>query len=211
MRLHRATTRQRSAVTDEEILADLLYPGRRGPMRRRRGRRPARAERSPEDDADAGRSSWQDPLSVAAAGAEMAGIDYMRALAVRRASAAPDRRPDADAAGRGRARAAPSSRASPARSTTTRSASSTAATRRRCSTPRSAAPCTRRSRRRRLHDAQPRGEDGAADNRRDRARPRRGRGRSTAAAARRPRRRSSPTPPAASCSPTATATCMIIG
>ena len=63
----------------------------------------AHAERSPETTRTR-TITWQDPLSVAAAGAQMKGIDYMRAARRRRAAAAPDRGADADAAGRARAR-----------------------------------------------------------------------------------------------------------
>ena len=127
----------------EEILADLLYPGRGSRARSseaaavdaRRARRGPGAGRSPgrtRSESPPPGAGW--PGSTTCARSRPASFRRPRSRVLLRM------RPIEVEPGPGR-----SSRASPARSTTTRSASSTAATRRPCSIRRSAARSTRRS------------------------------------------------------------------
>ena len=167
-------------ITEEEILADLLYPAEAVPARAARVTAADVAldfaARSPEIT----RSrlvTWQDPLRDGR-GRRRAGRDRLHARRRRRrAPAAADRGAPADGRRSRSRRGASPSRASPARSTTTRSEPSTAATRRRCSTRRSAAPCTPRSPAGAgLLDPDPGGEVRARDHPRHRPGPLRGRG-----------------------------------
>ena len=81
----RRTRGPRIAISQDEITADLNYRG--GEPRRAGQPAPAQAGREPPMSAHRGgaplarRCEWSDPVATAAAGAELAGIDYMRALA----------------------------------------------------------------------------------------------------------------------------------
>lgn len=70
------------AISEEEILSDLLYPETpRSPrMGDAVGSALAFAERSPETTRTR-LVTWQDPMPAAQAGAELAGLEYMRAVA----------------------------------------------------------------------------------------------------------------------------------
>ena len=96
--------------TDEEIIADLVYPGARGGG-------PVSATIAPPGAlAGATRTrtiTWQDPMASAAAGAELNGDRLHAQAGGRRAAAAADRGAAEHAAGRDRARATRSSRARP--------------------------------------------------------------------------------------------------
>ena len=124
--------------TDEEIIADLVYPAEG------RGGRPV-SRHDAERTRDAGTDHLAGPARERRRRGRDAGDRLHAQARRRRAAAAADRGAAEHAAGRGRARSRRLRGRARARSTTTRSASSTAATPRPCSTRRSAAPCTRRS------------------------------------------------------------------